>query len=499
MRPLRQSALITFFSSNLNAIVQFGVTVVLARLLTPQEVGIFSITVMLTNIVAIFRDFGVSSYLQVEKDLTAEKIQSALGFLLASSWLLALIIYGASPWAAAYFREPGVGEVMRVISLSFVIVPFASFFYSLLARNLEAGQQAIVNAVGTFAYAGSCLGLAWAGFSYLSMAWANVINIASTVVVYLLLKPSHLPLRPGFAHWRPIARFGSGAILGGIIDKVNTAVPDLVLGRVSGAHDVGLYSRAGGLIGIFGQVVGPTLSYSMVPYLAHQHRNNIHLGPALAKGTAYIAAGSWPFFIVLGVMAADVIQVLYGARWLDAAPLAAIMALAAAVRTALMMGGAGLMAIGRPALTAWSGGASLLLRLGLLAVAASNDLMVIATLIALADLASAGLLGWQMVYYLGLRTRALLGALTCSALVCLPLLAWVLWASHSTWLASWAPWTRLLVVCGLVPALWLLGALLCRHPIAHELPALVTRLGWPAAGQWVARHLSEHSATTPPV
>ena len=73
MIHLRRSLFITFFSTNAMTVVQFGVTLVLARLLTPAEVGIFSITSVVIGLAAVFRDFGVSSYLQRERDLTPQK------------------------------------------------------------------------------------------------------------------------------------------------------------------------------------------------------------------------------------------------------------------------------------------------------------------------------------------------------------------------------------------------------------------------------------------
>lgn len=76
MLDLRRSIFITFLSTNGATAIQFAVTVVLSRLLTPAKVGIFSITIVFINIIAVLRDFGVSSYLQQEKDLTPQKAGS---------------------------------------------------------------------------------------------------------------------------------------------------------------------------------------------------------------------------------------------------------------------------------------------------------------------------------------------------------------------------------------------------------------------------------------
>lgn len=77
MRNLRLSLFITFLSGN-GATGQFFVTIILARLLSPSEIGVFSIAAVTVSIAHVFRDFGVGAYLQREKDLNPEKIRAKL-------------------------------------------------------------------------------------------------------------------------------------------------------------------------------------------------------------------------------------------------------------------------------------------------------------------------------------------------------------------------------------------------------------------------------------
>lgn len=487
MQALRRSIFITFFSSNASAALQFGVSLVLARLLTPAEVGIFSITVMITNIAAIFRDFGVSSYIQREKDLTEAKLRSALGFLLVSAWSIAIAIYLVSDTVARFYAQPGIGEVMRVLSLSFVLVPFASYFYAVLARNLEAGKQAIVNAVGTLTYAASCLTLAWMGLSYMALAWASVINIGATVVVYLVLRPPHATLRPGLHHWKEIAHFGSGAILAGVIEKANAAIPDLVLGKISGPHDVGLYSRAGGLINIFYQIAGPTMNYNMVPFLARNHHEGHPLGPLLERGTAYLTAVSWPVFICIAFFSTEIIRVLYGPTWVGAAPIATVMAVASMVMIGGAMAGAGLMAIGRPYLSGLSSLTSAVMRLGLVLAVGDADLLRIAIAISVADVLTLIVPFGLMSRHLGFSPRRVLRAYGVSLRACLPCVGVALLLKLGL-PGDWPEALKLLILSALIIATWLVSVMALAHPIRDELPAIFKRV-LPAP---LARHLSRY-------
>lgn len=474
MTHLRRSLCITFFSTNAMTVVQFGVTLILARLLTPAEVGIFSITSVVIGLAAVFRDFGVSSYLQREPDLTPQKIRSALGLLLTSSWLLAAAIYGASEYVAAYYAQPGIGAVMRVLTLSFILLPFASFFYSLLSRDLNAGKQAIVNGAGTLAYAVTCVTLAWQGHSYMSLAWANVANILATILVYLPLRPRGVTLRPSLRGWGAPITFGAGAILSNLINHIHASLPDLVLGKLSGPYGVGLYSRANGLVGIFQQIAGPTVNYNAVPYISANHHAGVPLAPMLARATSYLSGCALPAFAVTAVFARDIIAVLYGPTWLAAAPLVAILCASCAIRIGFSLAPPALTAIGRPYLSALASGCAVLTRVTMIYLLGAREVGAFAIALALGDLLAAPVPALLMARYLGYTIGNALRVQAASMLVGAGCGALALLLKHSL-PQDWPPLVRLALVGTLMLPGWVACLLLLRHPLRAELPALLGR------------------------
>lgn len=475
MQPIRRSLVVTFLSTNSGLVIQFVVVMILSRLLSPSEVGIFSITSVFIGIAAVFRDFGVSSYIQREKDLTVEKTRSALGLLITSSWLLAAFLYFVSDHVAAFYRQPGIGQVLRVLTISFLLMPFASYLYALLARNLQSGKQAVVNILGNVSYAITCVSLAYLGFSYMALAWANVVNISVSIIAYLYLRPAKTSFLPSFRNWRSPLRFGSGAILGNLINQANYAAPDLILGRTSGPHDVGLYSRANGLVGIFQQIAGPTINYHAVPYIARHHHASEPLGPMIAKSASYLTGFAWPAFILTAVFASQIIHVLYGAVWVEAAPIVVLLCIQSAGRIGYSLCEPGLLAIGKPYLSAVSSGISLLVRVLLVYLLGAGDVMVFAIALCIADLLVLPIPAILMANYLGYSYRQAADAFLPSAKLALACLAGTLLLK----LAIPAGWPDLLIliVAGTASvAMWTAGIVFFRHPIMDEFPAVIGML-----------------------
>lgn len=267
MASLRRSLLINFFSSTGGTLVQFVVSLILAQLLSPSEIGVYSMTIVFVIIAHIFRDFGVGTYLQREPNLATEKLRAATGVLFTTSWLIAAAMYAGSDWFGAWFNEPQMIPVMKVLAIGFLFIPFGTITHSLLTREFEAGKQAWVMVAGTTASAVTCISLAATGFGTMSMPWANLANIIACCLAYIPLRPKNLPWLPSFKHWRDVIHFGVGALLWNCLTSVNTAIPDIVLGKLGNATLVGLFSRANSTVTIFFNIADSTANYGSVSYI----------------------------------------------------------------------------------------------------------------------------------------------------------------------------------------------------------------------------------------
>ncbi|HEU6455702.1 MAG TPA: oligosaccharide flippase family protein [Roseateles sp.] len=348
MRSIRSSLAITFISSNSTTVINFGVNLVLARLLSPEDIGVYSISVVLVAIAHVFREFGVSAYLLREKELTPEKIRSASGVLYACSTSLAVLIFLLASPAAAYYRHPGVEEVMHVLALGFLFIPFGAITSTLLTRELRAKEQAIANAFGTVVFACSSLLFAWLGFRYMTSAWANFLSIVVTGLALAPYRPKTAPWLPSFKGWRKITHFGLGTVLGNSLNEINNALADLMLGRLSTLHHVGLYSRANSLSNMFMQIAGPTVNYASLPYLAKIFHDTGTISKQLSKATAYLSVLAWPALTVITIYARETILFLFGETWLECVPIVAYTTATAAVCVCTHFLSTALIAIGRP-------------------------------------------------------------------------------------------------------------------------------------------------------
>ena len=90
---IRRSLGFSALTQLINFLLSFGSVIIVSRLLTPEEIGIFSVSVSLLGFAHILRDFGVGNYLIQVKEVTRANMRAAFSVMLYSSWLIAALLF----------------------------------------------------------------------------------------------------------------------------------------------------------------------------------------------------------------------------------------------------------------------------------------------------------------------------------------------------------------------------------------------------------------------
>lgn len=319
MKSIRAKVALQFVVNNWTIVTNFALSLLLARLLSPADIGIFSMSAVLISVAHVFRDFGVAAYIKQVKTLTDETIRVAMGVLIASSWSVsAVLFFGASLWAD-FLHEPRIVEVVHVLALGFVFVPFGAIPSAILTRRLEVGKTSLVALISNLSHFIVCLSLAMLGFGHMTMAWANLIDILVCGVGYRLVLAERLPIWPHFKGWRQVTRFGAGNVLPSLLQRIDAAIPDLALGRQSTAADVGLFSRANSTVNLLGEAINPTIHYFALPYLAQVHHEKGRIDQEFLYATSVLNAVVVPTLAIIAVLAPELVTFLFGVKWLPSA------------------------------------------------------------------------------------------------------------------------------------------------------------------------------------
>lgn len=324
-------------------------TVVVARLLTPEEVGTFAIASSVVMIMAEFRIIGANAYLIREKELTNDKIRSAYGLTVIVSWGLGLFIVVSAVPLSKFFNLDVLSTIFFILSLSFVFAPYISIPNALLSRNYRFKEISIIRVSSSVVTIISIIILIKSGLSYYSLAIANVISIVIQFILYMYFTRDVRVYRPRFINMKPIVSLGIYTSLSLVIRKAQYTAPDMVIGKMGNPNQVGIFSRGLGFMVFVSDGLLSGISPVALPYLSDVHKRNDSIVDAYTRAAQLIAGLAWPVLAVASVASLPAIRLMFGDQWDQSAPLASVIAFWAILRAAHVLAPKALVAVGKEA------------------------------------------------------------------------------------------------------------------------------------------------------
>lgn len=331
MNSVRRSVWLTFADSYFGLVLQVASTMIIARILTPQEIGVFAIAAVFSTLASMFRDFGVAEYLIQERELSSDKIAAALALNITVSWFMAAAMFFGAPAVAHFYGYPGVQDVMHVQAIGFLLVPFGAVTMAWFRRELDFRPVMICNVAGTVTAFITSVALALAGWGTMALAWSTVAAIAVTVALSVWFRPPSFPRWPSLRGVGQVFHFSKFVSLMYIVSQVAKGLPEMIIGRALGAVEVAMFSRGNGLVEMFNRLVMRSVFTVCMPYLARADREEGAIAPAYVRNVSYLTAVGWPFVTFMGIAAYPAIQIVYGPQWDAAVPIAQVLCVACAI------------------------------------------------------------------------------------------------------------------------------------------------------------------------
>lgn len=317
--------------------VQPVTTVILARLLTPEDFGLVGMAVVVMGVLALVRDLGLeSAFIQRQTDQTA-----AADVVFWAEVVLGIACYGLlwmiAPWVAGYFHEELVKPLLSIVGLSLLIQPFGTVQGLLLTKEFAFRALFRVTISSVLLSGAVSISLAYSGYGVWSLVYGGLAgSLLSTTIMWM----TH-SWRPRWRFDTKVARelflFGKNTTLELVLAWAMSWIDNIFVGRFLGPAQLGIY-RMGVNVAFLPttQILGP-LSQVTYPIYCQMGANRDELRRGYLKMTGLIALIAFPIGILLVIIAPDLIPVLLGPRWSPAVPVAQLLALQGTLSALLLV------------------------------------------------------------------------------------------------------------------------------------------------------------------
>ena len=319
----------------------------IARLLSPADIGVFSVTMVLIGFISALRDLGAGQYLVQERELTPDKISATWTVLLCTGFLMSVVVVVAAHPVSRFYKEPRMLDIMLVIAVNFAVNPFGSMTYAWLMREMRFDALAVMRFGGSLAGACTSVFLAWQGHGPISLAYGSLLSTLVNAGLALYFRPARFGWLPRWKGVRDVVAFGSKLSATSIVGALGVGAPELFLGKLQSMTAAGLYSRSNGLTSMFQRLILDATQAVVLPLFAKAKRETGDISEPFLRTVSYVTALGWSFFLGLMALSFPLTRLLYGDQWDDSVDLTRLLALGMVVGLPAAMCPQALMASGR--------------------------------------------------------------------------------------------------------------------------------------------------------
>lgn len=463
---IRTSLAWTFCEQFGQRVLQFAGSVAIARLLTPDEVGVFALAMAVNALISSLREFGIGSYLIREPELSDDKIRTAFGMWLLVAWALAVVVFAIRHWVAGLYDTPGMADVLLVLCLTFILLPFGQPAQSLLTREMRFDLLNHVGLATAAVRVGITVSLAALGWSYMALAWGMVLGTLLRSILLIALRPDHLRLRPGLRCWRQVVSFGGWLTGAQVAGTVTVEGQKFVLGGFLNPAAVALFERAVQLPSMARETLFAPVGRVLFPALSRDIREGRRIGGKIETLVAATTVIIWPAFLVLALLAEPLVVFVFGENWRVAGKILPYLLVSQGILALLPQPEQILMPYGRARRIFVLRAFTVVNGLTFTVIGAMHSLMMFAMLRPLATILTVTVF-WLAVRRLmdvtpGRLLRQYARAAVVAGVAAAP-------AGVAVWLyGAEVPVAQMIYAAGLAPPLWLGAVLVVKHPLAEE-------------------------------
>lgn len=307
--------------------VQFGVSMVLARLLAPDDFGIVALLTLFTGVAVVLIDGGLSSAL-IQRQGTSHVDESTVFFFnVGMGGLSGVVLYAASPWIASFFDLPVLVDLSSVIAFSLAVGALGSIHTALLTKEMNFKILAKVGGISSVVAGSLALYMAAQGYGVWSLVGHTV---ASSIITVVLLWAWH-PWRPTWnfsaASLQSLFRFGGYEMASTLLDVFYTNLYSILIGKLYSVRDVGLFSRARNTQLVPVTMMAGVIQRVMYSSFASVAEDKIRLVRGLRRAQAVVMLINMPITVSIIILAEPLVHALFGEQWLACVPILQVLGL----------------------------------------------------------------------------------------------------------------------------------------------------------------------------
>ena len=301
-------------------LVSFIVSIVLARILAPEDYGTIALVTVFTAILQVFVDSGLGTALIQKKDADDLDFSSVFYFNFAVCLILYSGMFVAAPYIAIFYDDATLTPVIRVLSLTIVISGVKGIQQAYVSRNMLFKRFFFSTIGGTIFSAFLGIGMAYAGFG----VWALVAQQLSNTTIDTLILWITVKWRPqkefSWKRLKKLLSFGWKMLVSSLLDTGYNNFRNLIIGKMYSSTDLAYYNQGDKFPNVIVNNINTSIDSVLLPTMANAQDDSTRIKEMTRraiKTSTYLMA---PLMMGLAFCAEPIIRLVLTEKWLPCVP-----------------------------------------------------------------------------------------------------------------------------------------------------------------------------------
>jgi PST family polysaccharide transporter len=318
---------------------QFGISVILARLLSPRDFGLIGMVLVFTRFASSLSEMGLGDSLVQQRAVTDRQLNTVFWVNVAAGTILTILFGLTAPLIARFYQEPVLHLLSATVALNLILSSLNVVQNALLVKSLNFRTKFWVESVSISISGIVGIAMAFCGAGVWSLVGQSMTSTAIQVAVMWRLSS----WRPKFSFdgsaFKDLIHFGGNLMGSRILHYWGKNIDKLLIGRLLGSSPLGIYTIAEKLMRLSLSNVTDITSAVMFPALSAMQAEIESVKRAYLRATRMIALLTFPMMIGLIILAEPLILTVYGEKWQEAVGIVQVVCFSGMAQSIYFTGG----------------------------------------------------------------------------------------------------------------------------------------------------------------
>ncbi|MGM0503943.1 MAG: MOP flippase family protein [Bacteroidota bacterium] len=328
--------------------LHFIFSVILARLLSPDDFGMFAMITVFSNLGLLFKDFGFGHALIYDKDPSKNEFDSVFVLNLITGIFLTTLFFFLAPVIAGFYNEPRLTNLTKVFSVVFFIQSFGLVNLVELKKRIDFKRLAVIENTSLLISSLIAIALAYYGFGVWSLVARTIMNMTLRTIIVFFVSSYRPGLNLNIKVIKKLWRYSINVSANGFLTYWMRNLDNLMIGKMIGQQSLGIYNMAYQIMLFPIRNISNTIKDVLFPSFS-SIKNDINvIRSVYLKVIQTIALITFPMLAGIAILSEPFVLIVLGDKWEPMIPILSLLALVAIPQSIFTVNGTIYLNTGRP-------------------------------------------------------------------------------------------------------------------------------------------------------